>query len=142
MEDKEQSLVEIHQYPGKHLPGQYLNLVRSRWMRSYRFSNDYMRLTHAGAYYQAYGVYVMSILGRPTTKVRLAVLEEDNDVVLGFGVMDGTCLHYVEVPRAYRRNGIGTHLVPRKIEWFTHLTKIGMKLWSTKAPHARLNPFM
>lgn len=137
----EPSMVEIHAHEGKYLPAQYLNLVRSRWMRSYRHCNDYMKLVDPAAYYQAYGVYILNILSRPTTVVRLAVLQEDHDVVLGFGVAENTLLHYVEVPTAYRKQGIGRNLVPEKVEWFSHLTKLGMKLWSLKAPHARFSPF-
>ncbi len=145
MEDKKEigpSLVQICAWQGKLLPKQYLNLVRSRWMRSYRHTNDYMKLVDSAAYYCAYSVYVELILNRPNTIVRLALLEEDDDVALGFSVVEGNCLHYVEVPRVNRRQGIGRALVPEKIEWFTHLTKIGMRIWSTKAPDAKLNPFM
>lgn len=147
MENKEEDIegqlaeVEIHAHEGPHLPKEYLNLVRSRWMRSYRHCNDYMKLVQADAYYNAYGVYIINILNRPTTLVRLAVLGDDHDVVLGFGVAEGNTLHYVEVPTAYRRNGIGRNLVPEKIEWFSSLTKVGMKLWAEKFPYAKFNPF-
>lgn len=138
----EEGMVEIHLYEGRKLPEQYLNLVRSRWKRSYRHCNDFMKLVYAPAYYQAYSVYIENILNRPTCEVRLAVLADDNDVVLGFGVAERNVLHYVEVPTAYRKNGIGRNLIPEKVEWFTHLTKIGLKLWGRKFPDAKLNPFI
>lgn len=144
MENKEEigsSEIEIHLHEGKHLPKQYRNLILSRWMHSYRRGNDYIKLINPQAYYSAYEVYILHILNRPLTSVRLAVLADDHDVVLGFGVSEGTMLHYVEVPKAYRRNGIGANLVPEKIEWFSHLTKIGMKLWAQKSPYAKFNPF-
>lgn len=144
MENKkeiERSLVNICAWQGKLLPKQYLNLVRSRWMRSYRHNNDYMKLTDAAAYYCAYSVYVERILARPNAIVRLALLDEDDDVALGFSVIEKNCLHYVEVPKVNRGHGIGRALVVEKIDWFTHLTKIGMRIWSTKAPDAKFNPF-
>lgn len=137
----EPSLVEIYAWQGKLLPKRYLNLVRSRWMRSYRHCNDYMKLVDAAAYYFAYGVYIENILRRPNTVVRLALLEEDDDVALGFSVVEGSCLHYVEVPKSNRKQGIGRALVPDRIDWFSHLTKIGQRLWSTKAPNAKFNPY-
>ncbi len=144
MADKEEigARVQICAWAGRDLPKQYLNLVRSRWMRSYKHSNDYMKLVHSEAYYCAYSVYVENVLNRPNTTVRLALLEEDDDVALGFSVVENTCLHYVEVPKVNRGQGIGRALVPDKIEWFSHLTKIGFKLWAEKAPDAKFNPFM
>lgn len=142
MEDQEKVEMEIHAHEGKYLPKQYLNLVRARWARSYRHNNDYMKLVQADAYYNAYSVYIMHILNRPSTTVRLAVLQEDPDVVLGFSVAEGNFLHYVEVPTAYRRQGIGRSLVPEKVEWFSHLTKLGMRLWAEKAPNAKFSPFI
>lgn len=144
MEDKKEAVgrIEIHVHKGRLLPRQYLNLVRARWMRSYRHNNDYMKLIDSDSYYQAYSKYIMSILGREETIVRLAVLEEDSDVTLGFGVSENTTLHYVEVPTAYRRQGIGGGLVPTDIKWFTHLTKTGIKLWAEKFPQAKFNPFI
>lgn len=140
--EEEVAMVEIHAHEGRHLPKQYLNLVRSRWMRSYRKCNDFMRLIDSAAYYQAYSVYVDVILNRPTTTVRLAVLQEDHDVVLGFSVAEGNKLHYVAVPVLNRRQGLGRNLLPEKVEWFSHITKIGLKLWPIKFPDAKFSPFI
>ena len=142
MPENEQCFIEIHAHEGKWLPKQYVNLVRSRWMRSYRRCNDYMRLVDADSYYHAYSNYITVVLGRPRTIVRLAVLSDDNDVALGFSVCELKVLHYVDVPKVYRKKGIGRSLVPEQIEWFTHLTRIGARLWSTKAPHAKFSPFI
>lgn len=142
MENNQESLVEIHLYEGRHLPKQYLNLVRSRWSRSYKHSNAYMKLVYAEAYYNWYSVYIMHILNRPNTVVRLAMLADDLDVILGFSVIEGDALHYVEVKGDYRRMGIGRNLVPEKIVYFSHITKIGARIWATKAPYARFNPFV
>lgn len=141
-EKEDDALVCAIAYAGKDVPLKYVNLVKSRWMRSYKKDNDYMKLVHPPGYYFAYGPYVDSILNRPNTTVRIAVLEEDNDVVLGFSVVEKNILHYVHVPRAYRRQRIATMLVPDGIEWFTHATKIGLRIWSWKLPNAKMNPFL
>lgn len=137
-----EALVEIIAYPGKLVPSAYVNLIKSRWIRNYKKDNDFMRLVYPPAYYIAYGAYVDGVLKKPSTIVRLAVLEEDNDVVMGFSVMDSSTLHYVHVPKGYRRQGIGRLLVPEYIEYFTHLTKIGVQIWHKKFPKAKFNPFI
>jgi hypothetical protein len=140
--NKEDAAVDIYSYPGKEVPKQYVNLIRSRWIRTYKKDNAYMKLVHPPSYYFSYNNYIANVLLRPTVKVWLAVLQEDDDVVLGFSVIEGTILHYVHVPKPYRRQHIGTMLVPDGIQWFTHLTTIGMRIWSVKAPNARFNPFI
>lgn len=142
MENKEDlDLCEVHVYAGKDVPNQYLNLIRSRWMRSYRHDNGFMKLTHAEAYYFAYSNYVDGVLRRPNSEVRFAVLSDDSDVVLGFSVTEGNILHYVHVPKSYRKHGIARILLPNTIDWFTHLTNLGMQLWAEKVPDAKFNPF-
>lgn len=138
----EKAIVEVHKHEGKKLPVQYLNLVRSRWMRSYRRHNDFIKLIDAASYFGAYEPYVVGVLNRPTTIVRLAVLQEDRDVVLGFSVSQGSVLHYVDVPTPNRRQGIGKSLVPQEIGWFSHITRIGMKIWPSKFPNAKFSPFI
>lgn len=139
---KEDALVEVYAYGGKDVPKEYLNMIRSRWARSYKTGNDYMKLVHPPGYYFAYSNYIALVLQRPSTEVRIAVLEEDKDVALGFSVVENSILHYVHVPKRYRRQHIATMLVPNRIEWITHLTKIGMRIWSWKLPNARFNPFI
>jgi len=139
-----ESSYTIIRYAGFILPNRYRNLIRSRWMRSFRHGNHYIGLCDSDSYFEAYSRYIDRILCRLTI-VRFAVLSEDHDVVLGFSIMElgqyGTILHYVHVQKDYRQQGIAKKLVP-PFDTFTHLTKTGMKLWSTKAPKAKFNPFI
>lgn len=137
-----EAVIEIVAYPGSVLPKQYINLVKSRWIRNYKKENDYMKLVHPPAYYAAYSSYIAGIMGSPRTLIRLALLQEDPDVVLGFSVMRSSTLDYIHVPKGYRRQGIGRMLVPEYIEYFSHLTKIGINIWYKKFPKAKFNPFI
>jgi len=137
---EKESVIKVLIHPGTKLPQNYINMVRSRWVRSYKRDNDFMKIIHPPAYYHHYNNYVKMVLARPTATVRLAALSDDNDVVLGFSVIEGPVLHYVHVPRAYRKQGIGRLLVPNEIKWFTHITKLGLSLWS-KLPGAKFDPF-
>ena len=131
----------IIRYAGRELPGAYHNLILSRWMRSFRYGNDYIRLIDSDSYFIAYGRYIRGILKTVNSIVRLAVLTDDTDVALGFSVIRNRTLDYVHVQKDYRHQGIGRMLVPEYIESFTHLTKTGIKLWSTKMPEAKFDPF-
>lgn len=124
------------------MPATYYNLILSRWLRSLRFGNDYFKLVRPDAYYAAYSRYIGSILGGSETVIRLAVLDDDRDVVLGFSVARGTALDYVHVHKDARKRGIGTALVPKDIDQITHVTKTGLSIWGSKYPGWSFNPFV
>jgi GNAT superfamily N-acetyltransferase len=129
-------------FAGKDLPKQYQNMVFSKWLRSLRFGNDYFKLIVSQAYYDVYHQYVSALLGREDSSVRLAVLSDDNDVVLGFSVSRGPILDYVHVQRDFRRQGIARALVPQPLLAFTHITKPAMAIWAAKLKDVVFNPFL
>lgn len=139
--EKIESTYTVVGYPGQSFPSQYVNYVRARWMRSYRFGNDFIRLIDSDAYFTSYTYYLTGLLFRPDAFIRLAVLTDTPDVALGFSVCRDGILDYIHVHKDYRKIGIGKKLMPPGIKIFTHLTKTGMKLWPTKLADAKFNPF-
>lgn len=132
----------VLKFSGPALPNGYTNFVLAKWLRNFRHTNDYMKLTFPPAYFAAYTHYINRILSHPDTEVRLAALSDDHDVCLGFSVSSkNNVLHYVYVGVDYRLQGIGKSLVPFAIEEFTHLTTAGRKIWKAKFPDVRFNPF-
>lgn len=131
----------VIRYLAVGLPPQYRNLILSKWKRSLRYGNDYFKLSEPESFYSAYDLYISRLMGLPQTVVRLAVLAEDSDVVLGFSVSRGAVLDYVHVHQYVRRRGIGRSLVPHDIQEITHLTKTGLAIWGNKFPEWTFNPF-
>lgn len=146
MGHKEEQLAsyQVLLYQRDELPQIYVNFILSKWLRSYRYGNDYIKLIDSDCYYRGYQGYIKRLLNSQG-RIRLAVLSDDHDVALGFSLIqsipEGNILHYVYVHKDVRRQGIGKALVPIEIKEFTHLTKTGMKLWATKMPEAIFNPF-
>lgn len=143
-EAKPQGLVStytIMAYPGHELPQCYTGVLYSKWLRSLRNGNDYYKLCDPAGYYEAYTRHIGHLLSMPHTVVRVAVLTDDKDVVLGFSVSRGHILDYVYVHKDQRRHYIGTNLVPRDIQTITHLTRTGLAIWSSKYGHLKFNPF-
>jgi GNAT superfamily N-acetyltransferase len=128
-------------FAGATLPESYLHFLLSKWKRSLRHGNDYFRLVRASDYYDAYERYLTRILADERCAVRLAVLDEDADIVLGFSVARGNILDYVYVHKDVRGTGIGKSLVPLGIDTITHLTKTGLVIWSNKRSDWAFNPF-
>jgi GNAT superfamily N-acetyltransferase len=139
MED--QASYTILALKGSELTDQYKPMVFSKWLRSLRYGNDYFKLINQGAYFELYHRYIERLLTHKDCIVRLAVLSDDTDIVLGFSVCRDAVLDYVHVHRDYRRNGIGSALLPKVVSAITHVTKNGISFWTAKCPQAQFNPF-
>lgn len=140
-DDLEQASYQVIAFPGRSLPQSYQNMIYSKWMRSLKYGNEYFKLAHSDSYFMAYRRYLESILNRPDTVIRIAVLSDDRDVALGWSVVEQDTLHYVHVQHEQRNKGIGRALIPNGINVITHLTKCGLRIWPKSLPHARFNPF-
>jgi GNAT superfamily N-acetyltransferase len=116
-------------------------MIYAKWLRSLRFGNDYFKLIDSDDYYLTYHRYITNLLAQPAATVRLAVLSDDRDVVLGFSVTRGNILDYVHVHKDHRRCKIGTHLIPCGIDTITHVTKSALPIWNNKYSNWKFNPF-
>jgi len=141
MTDAVTSSYQVIQFKGPELPECYTSLIYSKWLRSLRYGNDYFKLIEPDSYYKTYNKHIEFILTRPNAVIRLAVLADDHDVVLGFSVVRDNILDYVHVHKDQRRQGIGTALVPSGISTITHLTKIALAIWPDH-PNWDFNPFI
>lgn len=136
-----QEAYKILAFPGRDLPDQYKNLVYSKWLRSLRYGNEYFKLIESKSYYDTYQKYINLLLNRDHSILRLAALNDDLDVVLGWSLIEKDILHYVHVTNDYRNNGIATSLVPGEINFITHLTKPAMTIWNNKLSGVKFDPF-
>ena len=135
-----QASYTVLKYQGSELPEQYKALVFSKWLRSLRYGNEYFKLIDQESYFLTYHAYVELVLRRKNTVVRLAVITDDQDTVLGFSVMEPKVLHYVHVHTNQRKQGIAKTLC-KDIEIITHITNDGLKVWG-KYPNIKFNPFI
>lgn len=116
-------------YPSSELPKEYEPMVFARWLRSFRYGNRAMRNIHSGSFFKAYHGHVEELLAKPDSVVRLAVLSDDQDVVLGFSVCRESVLDYVHVQKDHRNQGIAKSLVPKSIKFITHMTNIAQPIF-------------
>lgn len=135
-----ESSYSIIAFPAASLPDCYRGFVLAKWKRTLRDGNDYFRLVDANAFFAAYNRYTELLLARENAVIRLAVLSDCRDVALGWSLIEGDTLHYVFVQADQRNRGIAKSLVPVEINWMTHLTHTGAKIWS-KHSKVKLDPF-
>jgi hypothetical protein len=130
-------------YPGSYFPESYSALVFSKFLRGLRYGNDLFKLIDSHSYFRVYHLVLESILNRPHTQIKFAVLTDDPDTVLGFSITEKNILHWIGVDKLQRnqRAGIVDSLLPSEVKVLTHITKAGMNLWHNKFPRAIFNPF-
>lgn len=130
-------------FPASKIPQTFLPLIFSKWLRSLRFGNHLFEAVDSDIYYKVYHVYIENLLKKPDSVVRLAVLSDDPDIVLGFSVSREDVLDYVHVHKDHRKTGIGTKLIPEGITTMTHLTKTAINIWQNKNRYKqwKFNPF-
>ena len=135
----------VIEFEGPRLPDAYKNMIYSKWLRSLRYGNDYFRIIRSDAYYEAYQRLVKTLTASPDAIIRLAVLSDDHDVVLGWScIRRAHILDYVHVQRDQRNQGIANSLVPIKdITTITHLTNTAASIWGSKySKDISFNPFI
>lgn len=130
-------------YKTSELPKQYEAMVFSRWLRSLRNGAPWFEHIDSEAFYKNYHSYIENLMQKPDSLIKLAILTEDPDVVLGFSVSRENVLDYVHVQHEQRKQGIGSKLLPPMMTTMSHLTQLGMEIWQkrVKYKHLKFNPF-
>ena len=98
-------------------------MIFSKFLRQLRFGNKLFRMVESNAFYSNYHDIIENLLKRHTASVRLAVLADDPDVVLGWALVEPQVLHFVYVCEEQRRQGIARELCSKGFEVVTHMTK-------------------
>lgn len=130
-------------FPSSKLPPNYTAFIFSKWLRSLRYGNPLFKKIQSGDYYQNYHVYIENLLKKPDSHVKLAVLSDDHDVILGFAVNREDVLDYIYVHVDYRKIGIGANLVLQDVKVFTHITLTAIDIWQNNDKYRqwKFNPF-
>jgi hypothetical protein len=140
-ETSETASYDIVSVVGSSIPESYKGLIYSRWLRSHRYGNFLFKMIDSDIYYEKYHRYIELLLHKPETEVRLAVLSDDHDIVLGFCVHRDKILDYVHVHYTCRNARIGWHLVPEKITCITHYTYTGARFVTARYGSFKFNPY-
>lgn len=108
------------------------NFIYSTVLKSYRFSNPIARATDDDTYYSQHSYCWNRLISDPSTRVMVACMEDDPDLIIGFLIAepkDLPILHYVYVKAAFRGHRVATDLCasvninPReRYTYYTHWT--------------------
>jgi hypothetical protein len=116
------------------------NFLLATWLRGLYFGNNWIKNNiEPQTYFDYYDEVIKLILLRPTTEIRLSVMADDPDVILGYSVVERDCLHWIFVKESWRKMGIAKSLVPSGIKSVSSVTDLGNKI---RPNNWKLNPFL
>lgn len=118
------------------------NFILATWLRGLFLGSRYFRRIDRKAFFENYHRAIEFILAHPGVVVKVAVLKEDPEVIIGYAVtsQNDTVLHWVHCKGAWRRIGVAKGLIPPSIHTVTHLTDVGMSILN-KHRDVKFNPF-
>ena len=140
--DQVQPTSKILIFKATELPEQYKAIIYAKYLRTLRSGNDFYKLIDNEPYYQVQAAYLGTLITRPAAEVRLAVLTDDPDTVVGWALLEPNKLHYVWVAKDGRKDGMMNFLLQNHtFTAFSHLTKSWMSIWHSKYPTVKFNPY-
>lgn len=116
--------------------------IYDTWLNGLRGGNDLFKEIEINRYYRYYRSVIKFLMERYEVTKKIACLEEDEDVLLGYSITEGDTLHWIYVKPHWRKFGIGNNLLPDKIKKVTHLTNMGKSILKKKYPDAIFDPFI
>lgn len=116
-------------------------LVMATWLNGNRYGNSYFEDIVAHDYFRVYGKHIKKILTMPETRIDIACLESDPNMIIGYIVYTNESIHWMFTKKDYRKQGIAKMLYgQKKIAIATSKTKIGQSL--IKKLGLKFNPFI
>jgi GNAT superfamily N-acetyltransferase len=114
--------------------------ILNSWLVGNYWGNWFFNQMNQDLYFKVYTEVVSRLLFNPLTRVDVAALSDDPNMILGFAVYNGPTLHWIYVKKDYRSKGIANLLIKDKsIQFVTSTTKAGAAI--TKKKNLIFNPF-
>lgn len=117
------------------------NFVYSTWLLGVYYGDTIFKEMKKDVFMASYHNLIDSIMNHPEIMIQIACLKEDEDVILGYAVLNKNkkVAHFVFVKAAWRKIGLATMLLGRQITVVTTLTKLGLSIIKNKG--IEFNPF-
>lgn len=132
-----QSLVS---YRGFHPDDE--NFIMSTCLKSLWHGNDWFQQIDWEIFYPAYKRVIQHLMAKPEVVMKIACLQEDPFVILGFCMYERKIVHGIFCKTAWRGINLSVDLLPQNFEFVTHLTVPLKSFLKNKYPKVKFNPFL
>lgn len=138
MNSKIDNLYEVRDYRESDLA-----FVKSTFLRGLYYGDSWFSLIPKNIFMQNYKLLAEKLINSPLVVIKVACLQEDHDVILGYSMLssDFQTIHWVFVKQAWRRQGIAKRLLPQFPTSVSHLSELGKTLLN-KFQNTIFNPFI
>jgi hypothetical protein len=118
------------------------NLVLATFLKGLYYGESFFSRVPKDIFMSCYSRVAQALVNNENTKILVACLPEDPDVVLGYSMTsrDDKTVYFCFTKAAWRKRGIAKSLLPKDPKYVAHLTKVGDSLMY-KFPNAKFNPF-
>lgn len=119
------------------------NFILATLLRGLYYGDSWFSLIPKKIFMESYHPVAVWLLALPSTKIKVACLKEDSDVILAYAIMsqEEDRLDWVFCKSAWRSIGLAKSLVPNTVKNVTHLTKVGLSILKSH-PEVQFNPFL
>lgn len=120
------------------------NFVLATFLRGLYYGNTFFNKIPKDIFMNKYKLVAQALLASPDTKLIVACLPDEPDVILGYNLTNKVedTIYFVFIKKAWRRRGIAKSLVPPNPKYISHLTSLGEDLLSKFETKPQFNPFI
>lgn len=118
------------------------SFIMATFLRGLYYGDSWFSLIPKDIFMDKYKVVIETLLVSPRVTIKVAVLPDDDNVILGYSIMsnDFQTVHWVFVKSVFRNKGIARSLLPKYPTAVSHLSKLGLTLL-TKFQNVVFDPF-
>jgi len=118
------------------------SFIMATFLRGLYYGDSWFSEMPKDVFMDNYKRVAAALLANPKVHVKVACLKDDEDVILGYSILqDGDVVNWVFVKSVWRKQGIGRSLLPDKPKAVTHLSELGRQLMP-KLPGCIFDPFL
>lgn len=114
-----------------------VNFVLSTMLKGLFYGSKFWGEVDQSAFFNNYEPFLKTLMMK--SSLRIACLEDDQDVILGWSMYSGPTLHFMFVKKSYRKLGLAKLLFPDTITSVSHITDSGNSI--RKKLNLTFNPF-
>src|ERR1022692_61729 len=99
-----------------------INFILSTMLKGLFYGSKFWNEVDQTSFFQNYEPFLKTLMLR--SEIKIACLDDDQDVILGYSMAKANVLHFLFVKKSYRKLGIGKLLYPSGIDTVSHITDI------------------
>ncbi len=114
-----------------------INFMLSTMLKGLYYGSKFWAEVDQEAFFSNYEPFIKQLMLK--CDIKIACLDDDKDVILGWSMFKESVLHFLFVKKSYRNVGVGKLLYPNGITCVSHITDQGNAI--RKKLGLKFNPF-